>query len=201
MDNHDVYGIRDIENEKTEDGNYGTGFLIDSGIIATANHVIQPRQIVQIASNKNHWSKVNILGDVHTQDIAFIRIYPSYFSNMIPSKSAEEVFNSFPKNKKEVPLEKVMVGMKCMAFGEPRVVIGELYSFNRKFGEINFLIHVDPEGCSGTAVYNMNGFVIGLFQNVAGLEGGALDISRVKKALDVFKKIESKKEFFVSAKK
>ncbi len=201
MENRDVYGVRDIDNEKTDDGNYGTGFLIDSGILATANHVIQPKKIIQIASNKDHWLGVNVLGDVHTQDVAFIRIYPSYFYNMIPVKSAEEIFNSFPKNKKEVPLEKVMVGMKCMAFGEPRVVIGELYSFNKESGEVSFLVHVDPEGCSGTAVYDMNGLVIGLFQSVTGIKGGALDIARVKKALDVFRAMEKKKEFFLSAKK
>lgn len=188
MGNENIYGVRNVTDEKDGDGTYGTGFLIDSGVIATANHVTQPPKIIEVINHVG-WKKVSVLGDVSTKDIAFIRIYPSYFSDMVSVRSVRNIFDSFPSNKKEVPLEDVMVGMKCMAFGVPRTVIGELYSFNKNTGEFSFLIHVDPEGCSGTAVYMMDGSIIGLFQSLAGIKGGALDISEVKKALDVYRKI------------
>jgi hypothetical protein len=200
LENKNIYGVRNVTDEKEGDGNYGTGFLIDSGIIVTANHVTQPPKIIETI-NSHGWNKVNILGDVHTKDIAFIRIYPSYFSDMISLKSAEKVFDSFPKGKKEVHLENVMVGMKCMAFGKPRTVIGELYSFNPNTGEISFLVHVDPEGCSGTAVYLMDGSIVGLFQSLVGIKGGALDISEVKKALDVIRKISAINDNILAASK
>jgi len=188
MGNENIYGVRNITSEKSDEqeSDNGTGFIIDSGILATANHILQPPYIIEIFYN-NSWKKVNVMGQVHTKDFSFIRLYPSYFSDIMRLKSAKEVFESFPTNKKEVPLKDVLVGMKCMAFGEPRVVIGELRKLDIKSGELEFVVHVNTGGCSGTAVYMMDGSIIGLFQTRYGLVSGALDINEVAKALKTFK--------------
>jgi hypothetical protein len=188
MGNENIYGVRNITSEKNgeQESENGTGFIIDSGILATANHLLQPPYTIEIFRN-NSWKKVNVMGQVHTKDFSFIRLYPSYFSDIMRLKSAREVFKSFPTDRKEVPLKNVLVGMKCMAFGEPRVVMGELRTLNVESGEISFVVHVDTGGCSGTAVYMMDGYIIGLFQTRYGLVAGALDIDEVAKALKTFK--------------
>jgi hypothetical protein len=98
-------------------------------------------------------------------------------------------------------LKDVLVGMKCMALGKPRVVMGELRRWNIENGEVSFIVHVDAGGCSGTAVYMMDGSIIGLFQTRAGLIAGALDIDEVAKALKTFKAHEENNNIVLSAKK
>ena len=179
-----IYGIRNLVDKKEDYGEYGTAFLIDSGILATANHILQPPRAIEIL-RENQWKSIRVMGEIHTKDVAFLRLHPSYFSNLVRLKSAKEIFDSFPKGGKTVPLENVIVGMRCMAFEESRFVFGELSGWYVNTGELWIVVKVDTGGCSGTAVYMLDGSIIGIFQSRTGFYDKALDIGEVSQALKV----------------
>ena len=179
----------DLNTSNSYDVFNATGFPIDNSTIATVNPIIRdPKKVEGMTNGK--WRKLTLVGRVQTKDMSFFTFKDADFSTTaLQFKTIGTVFNSFPKDQVTVPLESVLVGMKCMEGNVPRIMIGEILQMQPSTGLFSFSIAGSGAGCSGAPLFSYDGYVIGVCQS--GFESGvvayALDIGEFFHAFNIFK--------------
>lgn len=171
---------------KTEIDNYiisyGTCFLVDNTTVITASHIIEEFYESKMFIN-NQWNKLNLVNISYTKDIAILKINFSSDVTEIPKfKSIESIFKEFEKQNL-APLEKLLVGMKCMSNEKPRILIGKLIKWDPLSKTFQFFIKNDTHGCSGAPIFTYDGYIIGIHQLQGGLVGEATEIDEVLKII------------------
>ena len=139
-----------------DDGGLGSGFFIGTHLIATANHVVEGQDVVDIylkGRKKPIKGKVTQYSD--DSDLALVEVateQPNAYLSLSPRKQ--------------------QVGQKVYAIGHPKglkwsMSSGIISHVNRgnMTGGLNGFIQIDAPingGCSGGPVFDMNGDVIGI---------------------------------------
>jgi len=167
---------------------YGTCFLINESILATAAHLVEKTYKSQVFINQ--WEFADLISIIYTRDIAFLKIenVNLTFVNPPKFKSMESIFSEF-KNQKIVPLEKLLIGMKCMNNEKPRILIGKIFSWNYTKKTFTYIITNDSHGCSGAPIFTYDGYIIGIHQMQGGISGEGTEISEVLNAIKYIKKL------------
>ncbi len=157
---------------------YGSCFLIENSVFVTANHLVEEFFESQIFVNQ--WEPVNLISISYTKDIAFVKLKNTNYQikDRLKFKSIKDIFDEF-KDQKFVPLEKLLVGMKCMSEEKPRILIGKLFSWNPVKETFSYSIMQNSEGCSGAPIFTYDGYIIGIHQLQGGTLGQATEISKV----------------------
>lgn len=209
-----VLAIREgsIKGKPTMGGvSYGTGFLLGGGVVVTANHVAYPYRKIDVCfdgcGDEKNWQEVKILWSLITKDIIFLHLdfadkhrKYQYKSSLVPQViPAYKIFSSLAeKEDSPPPLEKVLVGMKCMVGDFNWKVLGELKKYggpNGRADQFVFQYNIYVKGCSGAPVFTTDGKIIGIFQEfVPGAYlGVATDIDTVVRAFEKFRQLDSQK--------
>lgn len=173
---------------KTGLGDYGTCFLIEESILATASHLIE--EMYENLIFTNQWELADLVGISYTKDIAFLKLRNINYgtTNPFKFKSTQSIFNEF-ENQKIVPIEKLLIGMKCMNEEKPRILIGKISSWDSFTKKLVYTIMNDSRGCSGAPIFTYDGYIIGIHQLQGGIIGEGTDISEVLNALKTIKKL------------
>lgn len=170
-------------------GYSGTCFFIDDSTLATAAHLVEEMYETQVLI-KNQWELLNLIGISYTKDFALLKIENVNYNIVNPPKfkSLESIFDEFG-NQKIVPLEKLLVGMKCMSSEKPRILIGKIFNWNPFAKTVSYTLSNDSRGCSGAPIFTYDGYVISLHQIQGGLIGEGVEINEVLNALKIIKKL------------
>lgn len=195
LENQNILGIRALEKvpnafRDIKDDQYqvfsASGFFIEKKVIATVTHVVKNKKMNEVLF-ENKWKKIELLGKVQTKDTAFFNFEKNQSESTFKYKSAYGLIMLL-SSYQNVPLAKTLVGVKCVAGDEFRVVIGELVGMETATGLFAISIASNAEGCSGAPVFTFDGSIIGIIQSgfPVGVRAYALDISIVLGALQVF---------------
>ena len=197
LESQHVLGIRTLEkisnmlNETNSNNQFqvfsASGFFIEKNTIATVSHAVKNKKKNEVLFD-GKWKKIEFLGRVQTKDIAFFGFDKNKTTDVFKYKSAFGLLSLLSSYQSPVPLEKVLVGMKCVAGDESRIFIGELIGIDVASGLFAFSIAGSAEGCSGAPVFTFDGSIIGISQAgfSMGVRAYALDIIHVLSAHKIF---------------
>lgn len=161
---------------------FGTCFLYKDSIFVTAAHLVE--QVYPNLIFINQWEPTNLIKISYTRDIAILELKNKNFrsTNYFKFKSVQSIFKEF-KNQKFVPLEKILIGMKCMSNEKPRILIGQIFSWDPLKKSFKYYLVSESSGCSGAPIFSYDGYVIGIHQLKGGILGEGTDIDEIIKAL------------------
>lgn len=163
-----------------------TAFFLRASLIVTANHVVSPPAQTGIII-ENNGRPAFLVDTSPIDDVAFLLSDAPYPELVVKTKPVKDVFSSFHRAKR-VLLNDVLVGMKCMIYPNPPIVLGVLESWDPQTNSFSFVAKADTRGCSGAPVFIIDEgrlAVIGIYQLQYGIISWATDINEVIEAAKV----------------